>query len=277
MHCSGVITLLNMQYCFSFQGNTLLGFIDGSLDVELASDAHCDQDGETGARGGSSEIIDEIGDFARNQNGEAGTEASTRVVGSPMTYVESPASEVFHSDHMYFKVVQEEVVETENVASDKSVTSLSSSCSTEDADFAECNVDEDFLDCLYSAAAELEDLSSLTNLDLIDFEQLDNFPQIPGSDSVDTQHANQSVDCKQFEGGCSSPFMQLSDDMGGDVCSLPSPNSSPHEKVFVSDAIAAAFDSSDFVGDELFSVSDNDDGCGLSWEETFTLFPSLDL
>lgn len=179
---------------------------------------------------------------------------ASRVVGPSPTELES-ANELIRCDHMYYKLIPEvnneipdclsEVLET--VIDESSVDMLDTLC-----DNSDCN----------------DDISSLTSLDLVDFEQLVEFSgmsclQQDNDDSCNAQSMTNT--------SCNSPFMQISDDTtisaDTEVCSIPSPSSGYA-------SLKSPFE--DDITESFFSLADEVDS-SFSWQESFTLFPSLTL
>jgi len=176
------------------------------------------------------------------------------VVGASPTELES-ANELIRCDHMYYKLIPE--------------TNTDPTESLNDMD--ECNI----LDNICTSP-DTEDISSLTSLDMIDFEQLVDYPAMSMSclqQDDDVQSSKETAP----DNGCNSPFMQINDDeitvsFDTEVCSISSPSSgyasslsSSSKSPFRDDIINAFLDLAD------------DEHLAYSWQESFTLFPSLDL
>lgn len=188
--------------------------------------------------------------------------SASAMVGPTSKQLES-AVEIIQFDHMYSKMVPEIGAETDVETCDDNKIAVQS---IEDEKLVEvCNLDH-------------EDITALTALDLIDiasqFEQFDELPvlscfepELIAKDEKET--ADEPV---QTYSSCSSPFMQMHEELAynaeNEVCCVPSPSSgynsmSPDTKSFGDD-----------ITESFFSLADDENNDYL-WQESFTLFPSL--
>lgn len=185
------------------------------------------------------------------------------MVGTASAELES-ANEVILFDHMYYKMPEEVVVTTtddsssvkchledqqtpqsswESAVTDNSTVTTSQSTSTGTEE-----VDNSILDDFGN------DIASLANLDLLDFEQLVDFPGL---------NANS---LSQPEAGSQSPFMQVTDDVYSPVMSPTLSTTSP----------TRTEKHSDIIDNTLLDIPDMDFEQSI-WHESFTLFPTLNI
>jgi hypothetical protein len=218
-------------------------------------------------------------------SGQVQSIASTGVVGSSSKELES-ANELIRFDHMYSKMIPdigaEAVVETclldmsnsgDGLLVEGSENTSVETCSTNDKieGAVETNIDSGSNDSisalaildLIDLAAELEELNQTTFTSC--FDQLNTSTNSCSADSKPTEPV-------QSYSSCRSPFMQLTDELpvvlDNESC-VPSPSSGY-------DSVSGDLKSPllDDLSESVFSLPVDD--CGFSWEETCTLFPSLE-
>jgi hypothetical protein len=196
------------------------------------------------------------------------------MVGQTPTELES-ANELILFDHMYFKlpVTTEEVVTTTVTTSDDELCHLDNgptqpttwdtvSSETMPSDISSTgNVDsiaDDILDEFGN-----DDIASLANFDLLDFENLvDDFP------GMTTAEPAPLAAVEQTPPGSRSPFMQMTDELNAADAAAMSP--------VLSSAGSPTPDSKNRdlpidITDTLMDLPD------LDWQESFTLFPALSI
>jgi hypothetical protein len=258
VHISAVV-------CFS-QDDTLFGLIEAEFscnDVFQPSD---------------------IPDVATG--GQTQSTASTGMVGSPSKELES-ANELIRFDHMYSKMIPDIGAEADVETCLVDMSNCGDGLLVErdeNTSVVTCNTSDE-IDSAEKASIDCgsnESISALAILDLIDLAaELEELNQATFTSCLDQDRTSTnscSTDSNPSEpvqsySSCGSPFMQLNDELpvvlDSESCNVPSPSSGYGS--LSGDLKSPLLDDLD---ESVFSLPVDD--CGFSWEETCTLFPSLD-